>query len=127
MIRATLSAAVAVLALTGCATTYGMPVEERSRAYRADMDVVWEAALSAVDDAELALTETEREHGRIQARKGGSIFDVRGHVLLVEHRIRLGVSLQDAIRGTNDPFLLRPLRVLVAWALPDPLPHKPFL
>ena len=83
MIRATLSAAVAVLALTGCATTYGMPVEERSRAYRADMDVVWEAALSAVDDAELALTETEREHGRIQARKGGSIFDVRGHVLLV--------------------------------------------
>ena len=81
--RRTLSAAVAILALTGCATTYGMPVEERSRAYRADLDVVWEAALDAVDDADLALTETEREHGRIRARAGGSIWDLKGHLLLV--------------------------------------------
>ena len=75
--------AVLTLALTGCASTYGLPVEERSRAYRAEMDVVWEAALTAVDHAELALTETEWEHGRIRARAGGTILHPRGHELLV--------------------------------------------
>jgi len=104
MMRGTLATAIAVLALTGCATTYGMPVEERSRAYRADFDVVWEAALAAVDDVELALTETEREHGRIQARAGGSIFDTRGHVLLVvitdmgNDRIRVDANAESATK-----------------------------
>jgi len=100
--RRTLSAAVAILALTGCATTYGMPVEERSRAYRADLDVVWVAALDAVDDAELALTETEREHGRIRARSEGSIWDLRGHLLLVvitdlgNGRVRVDANAETA-------------------------------
>ncbi len=102
--RRTLSAAVAILALTGCATTYGMPVEERSRAYRADLDVVWVAALDAVDDADLALTETEREHGRIRAKAGGSIFDLRGHVLLVvitdlgNGRVRVDANAESATK-----------------------------
>ncbi len=78
-----LLALVGMLSVVGCATTYGMPVEQRSRAYRAEMNEVWQAALAAVDDADLALTETEREHGRIRARAGGSIWDLRGHVLLV--------------------------------------------
>ena len=100
--RRTLSAAVAILALTGCATTYGMPVEERSRAYRADLGVVWEAALDAVDDAELALTETEREHGRIRARSSGSIWDLKGHLLLVvitdlgNGRVRVDANAETA-------------------------------
>ena len=100
--RRTLSAAVAILALAGCATTYGIPVEERSRAYRADLDVVWEAALDAVDDAELALTETEREHGRIRARSQGSIWDLRGHRLLVvitdlgNGRVRVDANAETA-------------------------------
>lgn len=97
-----LMTAAAVLALTGCATTYGMPVEERTRAYRADLDVVWVAALDAVDDADLALTETEREHGRIRARAGASIFDLRGHVLLVvitdlgNGRVRVDANAESA-------------------------------
>jgi hypothetical protein len=78
-----MSGILALIALAGCATTYGMPLEDRSRAYRADTDVVWAAALDAVDDADLALTETEREHGRIRARTGGSLLALKGHVLLV--------------------------------------------
>ncbi len=78
-----LMALVGTLALVGCATTYHNPVEERSRAYSADLNMVWQAALAAVDDANLALTETEKEHGRIRARAGGSIWDLKGHVLLV--------------------------------------------
>jgi hypothetical protein len=71
------------LLLTGCAHTYNMPENERSRAYRANTEVVWEAALASVDDIGLALIETEREHGRIRARAGASIWDLKGHVLLV--------------------------------------------
>jgi hypothetical protein len=68
---------------TGCAHTYNMPEAERSRAYRADQNTVWEAALASVDDAGLALVESEEEHGRIRARAGWSIWDLKGHVLLV--------------------------------------------
>ena len=78
-----LVALVGILSVAGCATTYHIPVEERSRAYRAELDVVWAAAITAVDDANLALTETEKEHGRIRARAGRSIWDLKGHVLLV--------------------------------------------
>lgn len=71
------------LLLTGCAHTYNMPEHERSRAYRADSDMVWEAALASVDDIGLALIETEKEHGRIRARAGASIWDLKGHVLQI--------------------------------------------
>ncbi|MGW8267203.1 MAG: hypothetical protein ACWGSQ_12620, partial [Longimicrobiales bacterium] len=40
-------------------------------------------AVASVDDAGLALIETEAEHGRIRARAGGSIWDLKGHELLV--------------------------------------------
>lgn len=69
--------------ITGCAHTYNMPEAERSRSYRADVAAVWEAALASVDDSGLALVETEKEHGRIRARAGASIWDLKGHVLLV--------------------------------------------
>lgn len=69
--------------LAGCAHTYNMPEEERSRAYRVDADLVWDAALASVDDIGLALVESEQEHGRIRARAGASIWDLKGHVLLV--------------------------------------------
>lgn len=78
-----LFALVGMLSVAGYATSYNMPIEERSRAYRAELNEVWQAALAAVDNANLALTETEREHGRIRARSGGSIWDLKGHVLLV--------------------------------------------
>lgn len=71
------------LLLVGCATTYHMPEGERSRAYDAVPADVWAAALASVDDAGLALIETEEEHGRIRARAGGSIWDLKGHELLV--------------------------------------------
>lgn len=71
------------LVLVGCAHTYNMPEGERSRAYRSDTETVWEAALASVDDIGLALIETEREHGRIRARAGASIWDLKGHRLLV--------------------------------------------
>lgn len=80
--RTSVLAALALL-LTGCAHTYNMPAEERSRAYQADVDVVWEAALACVDDVGLALVETEAEHGRIRARAGASIWDLKGHMLMV--------------------------------------------
>ncbi len=78
-------AMLASLALlyTGCAHTYNMPEAERSRSYQADPGTVWEAALSSVEDAGLALVESEKEHGRIRARAGWSIWDLKGHVLLV--------------------------------------------
>ena len=75
-------AALALL-LAGCAHTYNMPEEERSRAYEADVDLVWDAALASVDDIGLALVESEQDHGRIRARAGASIWDFKGHVLLV--------------------------------------------
>ena len=78
-------AMLASLALlyTGCAHTYNMPEAERSRSYQADPGIEWEAALSSVEDAGLALVESEKEHGRIRARAGWSIWDRKGHVLLV--------------------------------------------
>jgi hypothetical protein len=80
--RKSIISALALL-LAGCAHTYNMPEAERSRSYRADSEVVWEAALASVDDIGLALVETEREHGRIRARAGASIWDLKGHVLQV--------------------------------------------
>lgn len=78
-----LIAAGLALCLAGCAHTYNMPEAERSRAYQTDADVVWDAALASVDDIGLALVESEQEHGRIRARAGASIWDMKGHVLLV--------------------------------------------
>jgi hypothetical protein len=74
---------VLALFLTGCATTYHLPESRRSRTYRAEAEQVWAAAVASVDDAGLALVETEQEHGRIRARAGWSIWDLKGHVLLV--------------------------------------------
>jgi hypothetical protein len=74
---------VLALLLTGCATTYHLPESRRSRTYRAEAEQVWAAAVASVDDAGLALVETEQEHGRIRARAGWSIWDLKGHVLLV--------------------------------------------
>jgi hypothetical protein len=87
---------------TGCAHTYGMPEAERSRSYRTDATSVWEAALASVDDVGLALVEAEVEHGRIRARAGASIWDLRGHVLFVvvreleEGRIRVDANAESA-------------------------------
>ena len=74
------------LLLAGCATTYHLPEGDRSRAYDAVPAEVWAAALASVDDAGLALVETEEEHGRIRARAGWSIWDLKGHILLVQIR-----------------------------------------
>lgn len=71
------------LLLAGCATTYHLPEAERSRAYLAGEVEVWEAALASVDDTGLALVEAEPEHGRIRARASWSIWDLKGHKLLV--------------------------------------------
>jgi len=92
--------AAAAFLLVGCATTYHLPEEERSRAYQASADEVWEAALASVDDIGLALVEAEEEHGRIRARAGWSIWDIRGHKLLVvirpveEGRIRVDANAE---------------------------------
>lgn len=77
------SFAALALLLAGCAHTYGMPEAERSRSYQAEPGVVWEAALASVDDIGLALVESEEDHGRIRARAGASIWDLKGHVLMV--------------------------------------------
>jgi len=74
------------LLLSGCAHTYNMPEAERSRSYQADPETVWEAALASVDDVGLALVEAEEEHGRIRARAGWSIWDLKGHILMVQIR-----------------------------------------
>ncbi|NNE35357.1 MAG: hypothetical protein HKN13_08980 [Rhodothermales bacterium] len=74
---------VIVMLLGACATTYNLPIEERSRSYEASSESVWEAAIQSVDDAELSLIETEKEHGRIRARSRGSVWDFKGHMLLV--------------------------------------------
>ena len=75
--------AALAMVMAGCAHTYNMPEAERSRAYQVDAATVWDAALSSVDDIGLALVESEEEHGRIRARAGASIWDMKGHVLLV--------------------------------------------
>lgn len=88
------------LLLVGCATTYHLPEGERSRAYDALPADVWAAALASVDDAGLALIETEEEHGRIRARAGRSIWDLKGHELLVvvrseeDGRVRVDANAQ---------------------------------
>ncbi len=88
------------LLLAGCATTYHLPEAERSRAYLAEEAEVWEAALASVDDIGLSLVEAEREHGRIRARAGWSIWDLKGHKLLVairpveEGRIRVDANAE---------------------------------
>ena len=93
-------AALALL-LTGCAHTYNMPEFERSRSYRADAATVWEAAMASVDDIGLALVESEEEHGRIRARAKASIWDFKGHVLLVvvreveEGRVRVDANAES--------------------------------
>ena len=74
---------LSALFLIGCATTYHLPEAERSRAYDADASDVWVAALASVDDTGLALIESEEEHGKIRARAGWSIWDLKGHQLLV--------------------------------------------
>jgi hypothetical protein len=85
------------LLLGGCAHTYNMPEAERSRSYQAEEAVVWDAALSAVNDAGLALIEAEQEHGRIRARAGASIWDLKGHMLLVViHQVEPGRIRVDA-------------------------------
>ena len=91
---------VLALLLVGCATTYHLPEEERSRAYRAGTEEVWEAAVASVDDIGLALIETEAEHGRIRARAGWSIWDLKGHELMVvvralaDGRVRVDANAQ---------------------------------
>ena len=88
------------LLLAGCATTYHLPEAERSRAYLAGEAEVWEAALASVDDVGLSLVEAEQEHGRIRARAGWSIWDLKGHKLLVairpveEGRIRVDANAE---------------------------------
>jgi len=92
--------AAAGLFLTACATTYHLPEAERSRAYQASEAEVWNAAVSSVDDIGLALIETEEEHGRIRARAGWSIWDLKGHELLVvvhplgDGRVRVDANAQ---------------------------------
>jgi len=69
--------------LAGCASTYNLPETERSRGYDASEAAVWAAALEAVNDIGLAVVETEPDHSRIKARAGGTIWDLKGHVLVV--------------------------------------------
>jgi hypothetical protein len=93
--------AVLVLLLGACAHTYNMPEEERSRSYQAQTGLVWEAALASVDDIGLALIESEPEHGRIRARAKASIWDFKGHVLMVvvreveEGRVRVDANAES--------------------------------
>jgi len=104
--------AVASLALllSGCATTYHLPEAERSRAYQMEEARVWEAALASVDDTGLALIETEEEHGRIRARAGWSIWDLKGHQLLVvvrtleDGRVRVDANAESVSDGEHIDF-----------------------
>ena len=75
--------AASAFLLAGCAHTYNLPEAERSRGYQTAADLVWVAALASVYDIGLALVESEQDHGRIRARAGASIWDFKGHVLLV--------------------------------------------
>jgi len=98
------------LLYTGCAHTYNMPEAERSRAYRTDQNTVWEAALASVEDAGLALVESEPEHGRIRARSGWSIWDLKGHVLLVvvreleDGRVRVDANAETVSEDSEIDF-----------------------
>ena len=74
---------IAILFLVSCATTYDMPGKERSRSYDAAPYVVWEAAIDSINDVDLALIVAEPENGLIRARSRPSIWDLRGHVVLI--------------------------------------------
>jgi hypothetical protein len=101
---------ILALGLAGCAHTYNMPEAERSRSYQADPAIVWEAALASVDDAGLALIEAEEEHGRIRARAGWSIWDLKGHMLLVvvrevePGRIRVDANAETVSEDSDIDF-----------------------
>ena len=69
--------------LAACASTYNLPEAERSRGYDASEAAVWEAVLAAVNDIGLAVVETEPDHSRVKARAGGTVWDLKGHVLVV--------------------------------------------
>jgi len=72
-----------VVVASACATTYNMPQEERSRSYDAPSQVVWDAALGALDDVGIAVIRAEEEHGQILARSKGNILYRKGHVVRI--------------------------------------------
>jgi hypothetical protein len=113
MMKKAASTGLALLCLglmVGCAHTYNMPEAERSRSYQADPEMVWQAAVASVDDIGLALVETEEEHGRIRARAGASIWDLKGHVLLVvvrevaEGRVRVDANAETVSEDSEIDF-----------------------
>ena len=68
---------------------------------------IWEAAVAAVDEAGLAITEAESEHGRIRARQGGTFWDLKGHLLVVvvsdqgDGRVRVDANAENVT--ADDP------------------------
>ncbi len=98
---------LAAAALAACASTYNMPEGQRSRSYDATPAAVWEAAIAAVGETGLAITETETEHGRIRARQGGTFWDLKGHLLLVvirdqgDGRVRVDANAENVT--ADDP------------------------
>jgi len=98
------------LPLAACATTYGMPLAERSRSYRATEDVVWNAVLEAVDDVELAAVQSDLEHGLVRARARGSIWDLKGHEMTVvvrdlgDGRIRVDANAETVSEDQKVDF-----------------------
>ncbi len=98
---------IAVLLAAACASTYNMPEGQRSRSYDATSTAVWEAAVAAVGEAGLAITEAETEHGRIRARQGGTFWDLKGHLLLVvvrdqgDGRVRVDANAENVT--ADDP------------------------
>jgi hypothetical protein len=64
--------------------------------------------MASVDDIGLALVESEEEHGRIRARAKASIWDFKGHVLLVvvreveEGRFRVDANAESV---SQDEFI----------------------
>ena len=99
--RTSLAVAVASL-LTACATTYGLPQEERSRSFEAPRDVVWRAALASLEDMGIALVQVEEDHGQIVGRTKGSIWDLKGHVVRIvledmgRGRVRVEANAESA-------------------------------
>lgn len=103
--------ALGVLAvLAACATTYGMPLEERSRSYRSSQDAVWIAVLAAVDEVKLAAVESDMEHGLVRARARGTIWDLKGHEVTVvvrdlgDGRIRVDANAQTVSEDEKIDF-----------------------
>jgi hypothetical protein len=81
--KAPLAVTVAMVVGTACATTYNLPPEERSRSFEEPREVVWDAALDALDELGIAIVLAEEEHGRILGRTKGSIWDLKGHVVQI--------------------------------------------